>query len=232
MFGWSAQRGCRARAPCARRARRAARPPRGSFSATRRSNQSVGALGQPHRAHAACAQSRISRYGPTRSPLCAPTASSAAGRSGSWNLPRAWDVRSASDAAEEVAQARLAAPRARREGRRATPAARRGQIERVVEQAVQCGPGRRVDVELGPWRRLYFSASASQQPRFLPVAPHGAIGHPQRLGDLLLGQPAEVAHLDHLGHARVMLASSLERLVHAQNLVLRPSRRRPPGWSA
>jgi hypothetical protein len=48
----------------------------------------------------------------------------------------------------------------------------------------------------------------------------GALGDVQCLGDFPLAVTAEVAHLHHLGEARIDLLQRLERIVHAKDLVL------------
>src|SRR5207253_4467331 len=58
------------------------------------------------------------------------------------------------------------------------------------------------------------------QPRLLPVALHRALGDAQRFSYFLLAVTTKVAHLRHLGQARVRLLQSLQRLVNTQDRFL------------
>ena len=69
-------------------------------------------------------------------------------------------------------------------------------------------------------RRQRRRATDKQQPRALPVASHRAFGQAERFGDLLLGQTAEVAHLDDLRQARIGLLQFVERLVDPHDVVV------------
>jgi hypothetical protein len=81
-------------------------------------------------------------------------------------------------------------------------------------------PGQRIPdrtlIELGPRLQRF----AEQQPCFFPVTTHRAVCDAERFGDFELCHPAEIAHLHHLRHARVQRGHFIERLVHAQNLLL------------
>src|SRR4029079_19591544 len=56
------------------------------------------------------------------------------------------------------------------------------------------------------------------QPRLFPVAAHRAIVDAERLADLDLRQPAEVAQLDDVRHPAVEPGERLERAVHREDL--------------
>src|SRR5438105_15870635 len=65
-----------------------------------------------------------------------------------------------------------------------------------------------------------LEALEQADPRLLPVALHRALGDAQRFSYFLLAVTTKVAHLPHLGQARVRLLHSLQRLVNTQDRFL------------
>ena len=196
----------------------------------------VGALGQPDAAHAAAADLAHQTVG-TDALAGAATASSASivGNLGSRRC------RTHCACCSMLAQA----SRDFRSGLAPAPASqgsrsRRIELQRLVQQATQLGEFVR---DATAWWILGALAPTSpddgaapkpdiavagqslqhgrqQQPRLVPVAPHGALGQVQRLGDLGLGVAAEVAHLDHLRQARLGLRQHVQRFVDAQHVLV------------
>ena len=196
--------------------------PRGSFNATwRRTIPSVRSASQTVPMPPS-PSSRSSRYGPTVAParsrfVCASIAPTSTRGTPLEKIDRltddSWRGAPAAAASARHLRARTRqAIRARSSG---------GQIERLIEQAIEPDPGFGVHW-LSVGTQFYCAALlqrlAKEQPCLLPIPAHRAARDAQGLRNLDLRHPAEVPHFHDLSHARVERSQLVERVVHPQNL--------------